>query len=435
MALGGGIFTEQNKDLPGAYMNFVSAASAGTVLTDRGIVTMPLELDWGVSGEVFEVTNKDFRENSREIFGYAYDHESLKGLRDLFLNARVLYAYRLNGGEKAGNDYAQALYPGIRGNDIKISVQVNVDDETAFDVKTILDAKTVDMQTVKTAGELKANKYVSWKPAASLAPTAGTPLTGGTNGTANGEAYQDYLDKIETYAFHAMGAVVTDETTKALLAAFVKRMRDEVGIKFQLVLHDYAKADYHGVISVKNKTADNGWGEAGLVYWAAGISAGCSVNRSNQNRIYDGEFDVKADYTQAQLKEGIRSGEFMLHKVGSDLRVLEDINTKVTVSDAEGDIFKENQTIRVIDQIGNDIAAIFNTKYLGIVPSDHAGRASLWSDIVTHHRELERMRAIEDFSEADVSVIPGDTKKSVVISDAVTIVNTMGKLYMNCVIR
>lgn len=102
MALGGGTFLFQNKDLPGAYINFVSAASANPALSDRGIATMPLELDWGVDGEVFEVTNADFQKNSREIFGYDYTHEKLKGLRDLFLNAQTLYAYRLNsGGKKA----------------------------------------------------------------------------------------------------------------------------------------------------------------------------------------------------------------------------------------------------------------------------------------------------------------------------------------------
>ena len=53
MALGGGTFTVQNKELPGAYINFVSAASASATLSERGIATMPLELDWGVCGEVF----------------------------------------------------------------------------------------------------------------------------------------------------------------------------------------------------------------------------------------------------------------------------------------------------------------------------------------------------------------------------------------------
>ena len=57
MALGGGTFTVQNKELPGAYINFVSAASANAALSDRGIATMPLELDWGAEGEIFEVTD------------------------------------------------------------------------------------------------------------------------------------------------------------------------------------------------------------------------------------------------------------------------------------------------------------------------------------------------------------------------------------------
>ena len=42
MALGGGTFTSQNKELPGAYINF--AASASAALSDRGIATMPLDL-------------------------------------------------------------------------------------------------------------------------------------------------------------------------------------------------------------------------------------------------------------------------------------------------------------------------------------------------------------------------------------------------------
>ena len=102
----------------------------------------------------------------------------------------------------------------------------------------------------------------------------------------------------------------------------------------------------------------------------------------------------------------------------------------MTTSQTQGDIFKDNQTIRVIDQIGNDIAVLFNTKYLGVVPNDAAGRVSLWSDIVAHHRQLGQIRAIEDFSDADIVVEPGDTKKSVRVTDLITVVGAMGKLYM-----
>lgn len=429
MALGGGTFVAQNKVLPGAYINFVSLAAASATLSDRGIATMPLELDWGVEGAAFEVTNADFQKNSMKIFGYPYDHEKLKGLRDLFKNITTLYTYRLNGGgAKASNTHATAKFGGVRGNDIKIVIQANVDDESMFDVKTVIDTTVVDTQTVASAANLVANDFVTWKDA-ELTVTAGMPLAGGNNGTVDGSAHSAYLDKIESYSFNAIGVDTAEDSIKGLYEAFCKRLRDEIGAKFQAIIYNKA-ADHEGIINLKNKVTDEGWNESALVYWVTGIAAGCAVNKSNMNKIYDGEFTVDVDYTQAQLTKAIQAGEFTLHKVGSDIRVLEDINSLVTTSDTKGDIFKDNQTIRVIDQIANDIAVLFNTKYLGVVPNDAAGRISLWTDIVKHHEQMQTIRAIEDFSDKDVTVLPGNTKKAVVVNDAVTVVNAMAKLYM-----
>lgn len=431
MALGGGTFIVQNKELPGAYINFVSKATASASLSARGIATMPLELDWGVSGEIFEVTSGDFQKKSMELFGYAYASDKLKGIRDLFLNTKTLYAYRLNGnGKKAANSLAEALYCGVRGNDLKISVQADADDESAFHVQTILENEIVDAQTVTAGDALKDNKYVTWKSGIVLEETVSMPLVGGENGQVSSADHQAYLDKAESYLFNTMGAVVTDDATKALYTAYNKRLRDELGMKFQLVLYDYAKADYLGVISVNNKVLDEGCSAASLVYWVTGVSAGCAVNKSSQNKVYDGSFTVDTPYTQSQLAAASKAGKYTFHMVGSEVRVLEDVNTMVTTSDTMGDIFKDNQTIRVMDQIGNDIAVLFNTKYLGVVPNDAAGRISLWSDIVKHHEQLQEIRAIENFSDADVKVEQGDTKKSVVVTDAVTVVNAMGRLYM-----
>lgn len=430
MALGGGSFTTQNKELPGAYINFVSAASASATLSDRGIATMPLELDWGKEGEVFEVTSEDFQKNSLKIFGYAFDNPKMKGLNDLFIGVKTLYAYRLNGGgEKASNTFATALYGGTRGNDLKTAIQANVDDSEKFDVITYLGTVKVDSQTVAKASELVANDYVTFKTDAMLAVTASTPLSGGTNGNVDGTAHQAYLDKIESYTYNTMGVVVTDETTKKLYVAFNKRLRDEMGIKFQLVVYNLA-ADYMGVISVKNKVTDADWSEASLVYWVTGAECSCAVNKSCQNKKYDGSFGVDTNYTQTQLKQAVKNGEFVLHKVNSDIRVLEDINTMVTTSDTCGDVFKDNQTIRVIDQLGNDDAVLFNTKYLGVVPNNASGRTSLWSDLVKIRQQLQDLGAIENFTDSDVTVAQGDSKKAVVVTSAITVVNAMGKLYM-----
>lgn len=55
MALGGGTWTVQNKVLPGAYINYVSAQRAGITMSERGTVALPIELDWGADGQVIEV--------------------------------------------------------------------------------------------------------------------------------------------------------------------------------------------------------------------------------------------------------------------------------------------------------------------------------------------------------------------------------------------
>ena len=430
MALGGGSFTSQNKVLPGTYINVVSAAAASKALSDRGIATMPLELDWGVEGKVFEVKSEDFKDSSLKLFGYLYDDPKLTGLRDLFLGANTLYAYRLNGGgEKASNTYATALYGGIRGNDLKTVIMANADETEKYDVITYLGTVKVDTQTVTAANELVANDYVAFKSDAVLEATAGKALTGGTNGTVDGTAHQNYLNKIESYTFNTMGVVTTDDTTKKLYAAFNKRLRDEMGVKFQLVVYRLA-ADYMGVINLKNKITDAGYSEASLIYWVTGAESGCEVNRSCQNKRYDGEFTIDTDYTQNDLKQALKNGEFVLHRVNTDVRILDDINSMVTVSDTCGEVFKDNQTIRVIDQLANDDAVIFNTKYLGTIPNNASGRTALWSDLVKIRKELQRMGAIENFKDSDVTVTAGESKKAVVVASAITVVNAMSKLYM-----
>ncbi|HBF9318805.1 TPA: phage tail sheath family protein [Clostridioides difficile] len=431
MALGGGTFVTQNKILPGAYINFISAKRATSSLSDRGIVAMPLELDWGIDEEVFQVTSDDFEKYSTKYFGYDYTHDKLKGLRDLFKNIRLGYFYKLNKGVKASCTIATAKYSGIRGNDLKVTVTTNIDDNAKFDVVTLLDNKKVDTQIAKVITDLQDNDYITWKKDATLEASAGLVFTGGTNGEAvTGAEYQAFLDKIESYSFNALGCLATTTEIKSLFVEFTKRMRDKVGAKFQTVLYKKSDADYEGVVSVENKIKDKDLVESSLIYWAAGAIAGCDINKSNTNKKYDGEFDVDVNYTQIQLEEALKTGKFIFHKVGDEVHVLEDINTFVSFTDDKNDDFSSNQSVRVLDQIANDIATLFNEKYLGKVPNDKAGRISFWNDVVKHHKELENIRAIEDFKTDDVSVELGNDKKTVIVSDAVKVINAMSKLYM-----
>lgn len=437
MALGGGTFLVQNKVLPGSYINFISLARASATLSDRGYGAMALELDWGVEGEVFTVENSDFQSDSLKIFGYDYTHKKLKGLRDLFLNLKTGYFYRLNNGAvKAQNTFAVAKYGGTRGNDIKIIIAANVDDQAKFDVTTMLDSTIMDVQTVATAANLIANNYVTFKSAAVLTVTAATALTGGSNGSAvTGTQYQTALDKFEAYTFNTLGCLSTEDTIKSLYVAYTKRMRDEVGAKFQTVVWNKPNVDYEGVISIKNETLDADEPDSAAVWWLTGASASCLVNRSNTNKNYDGEFTFFVDYKQSELVTAMKDGYFMFHKVGDEIHVLDDINSFTSVTVDKNIDFNSNQVIRVLDQIANDIAVLFNTQYIGKVQNNNAGRISFWKDIVFYHQQLEQIQAIENFVAEDVIVEKGIDKKSVVVTNPVIPVNCMTKLYMTVIVQ
>ena len=427
MALGGGTYISQNKVLPGAYFQFVSRATANSALAERGVAAIALDLKWGADSKIITVSAADFFKNSLKIFGYPYDAEEMKDIRELFLHATKAYIYKLtSGGTQASNDYAIATCGGVRGNDLKVVIQKNIDDTSKFDVVLYLGSTKVDAQTVTSAAELVANDFVTYKTDATLTETAGVALTGGTDGTSDATAHQTFLNKLESYTdINAIGYMGADETTKALYVAFATRLRDEIGIKLQAVVNGYT-GDSIACVNVKNS--------ADIVPWVTGVVAGTAVNASATNMLYDGELDVNTEYTQAELEAAIRAGEFALHSVNGEVRVLEDINSLVTLTDEQGEVFKDNQTVRVIDSIATSIASVFAKKYLGKVQNNDSGRTSLWSDVIKIHQNLANMNAIEGFENEDIIVEPGDNKKSVQISGAITVVNTMTKLYMRTVV-
>lgn len=430
--LGGGNFTAQNKILPGSYINFVSAASSKSMMSDRGTAAVPVILDWGPEKTVTEVTAQEFQNHSFEIFGHAYEDAEMQPVRELFLNLKKGIFYRLNGGIHAANDFGTAKYSGMRGNVMTTVITKNVNDETKFDVKTLFAGREVDRQTVAETAELEDTDYVAFKRDAVLSETAGVPFTGGTNGDeVTGEDYSGFLSKMESYSFNTLCCPATDTAVKALFAAYTKRMRDEAGIKFQTVVYRYPEADHEGIISVENKAAEM---EQGLVYWVTGAEAACEVNKTSENRKYNGELTADTDYTQLQLEEAVQSGKFMFHKCGDEVRVLMDINSLTSYTDEKGEDFGNNQTVRVLDQIGNDIASLFNTRYLGTVPNDASGRVALWNDIVSYNKEMARMRAIEAVDSKTITVEAGASKRSVVVNCPVTPINCMSQLYMTVVV-
>lgn len=420
MALGGGTFTSHNKVLPGAYYNVISAARASSSLGERGVVALPIALQWGNEG-VLTVTAEDFQKDSLALLGYGYDAAELAPVRDVFKNAQKVHIFNLagKGAVAATCDYGTAKKAGARGNSLQLVIQKNIDDESLFDVILYFDGAVVFEQTVAAIANLSENDYVTWSSQA-LAVTAGVPFTGGKDGTVDATTYQSAINAFESYNFNVL---IAPADAIDLCVAFTKRMRDQVGVKFQTVIPKVTNADYFGIVQIPEE-------QAAAVYWVGGALAGCAINKSNTNKLYDGEGVVTCDHTQSELEDCIKTGVFVLHKVEDEIRVLTDINSFVSFTQDTNDLFASNQTIRVVDQCANDDARSFNKHFLGKVQNDQSGRITFWNDIVTRRQEMAEMRAIETFEPDLLSVELGKGKGDVVVANAITIIGTMEKLYM-----
>lgn len=457
MAYGGGTWTVQNKILPGSYINFISVGTANT-FNERGTgASIASNLKYVRSLEM-EITKEDFYNNCKKYFNVKATDYSLWWVREFFTKGKSLIVVPVTG-DTAYKRFA--LYDGdtviakLTGYysyspDIQVSVKANIDDGTKFDFIVKADNEIiVEIVGISELSSKLNDDFIEF--------TKKTTLSSGSSFTADNEkdsssgavTYEidmtDALSKLEKYAYNTLFFTddITDVNAKYLIN-WVKTMRDDYGKKFQAVISrsDEVKPDYEGIISVAENSFDIEDNDgnikedyANIIPWVAGATAGAEVNESLSNVIYNGEFILTAEYSQSDLEKFIKKGVFAFHKCGDDYRVLKDINSLVEYTNEKNELFSSNQTIRVIDQIAVDIAEIFNTRYIGKVSNDKSGRISLWNDIVTHHKKLETLRAIENFDGEDVTVEKGETKTSVVVIDKITPVNAMEQLYMTVIIE
>ncbi len=347
MAYGGGTWTEQNKPLPGSYINFVKASDLALNNNGRGVVAIPYALN-KEAGAVIEITAQEFDTDATTILGFAKDTESAKPFREIFKHATKCIIYDL-GENKTATQAVNALEP-YEFNILAVYT------ETAADVST-------------------------------------------------------YITAVETWR--------------------------DAGIKRQAVVYNATAPDHEGVINVCTtviKPTGSTIPDHALVAWVAGAEAGCAINASVSNMIYDGEYTVDTSITQTELVSARAAGKFVFHLVYGDARVFEDINSLTTFT-TKSEELKYNQTIRVIDGIANDIAKTFNTKYIGQIPNNAAGRASFWADVEKYMRNLETLSAIEPFDSSTLTVERGESRKAIVVNMEVTCINALEQLYLTCVVN
>ncbi|MEV2911759.1 phage tail sheath N-terminal beta-sandwich domain-containing protein, partial [Paenibacillus larvae] len=147
----------------------------------------------------------------KNVLGYDITAPEMLLVKEAFKRAKTVKLYRLAEGTKAqatmGDVTLQAKYGGVRGNDIKVSIEANIDDPTKFKVRTFVANEEVHSQMASIAGDLVSNDWVHFTiktPDAALTETAGVPLTGGSDGNASYQDYVDFLTAIDAHEFNAI---------------------------------------------------------------------------------------------------------------------------------------------------------------------------------------------------------------------------------------
>lgn len=446
----GGTWTVQNKQRPGAYINFVAAPKPLDSVGDRGVMTACLPMTWGPSGQLITLYGEDLLNGKSlaKVGCTAVDtDESLPYRLALTGSYKALLFRADTGGTKATNVIspgvltANAKHTGTTGNSVSVVItadkpttgQYTVDilfkliQQESFVVSALADFSDIESEWV--------DFVVPASPSSTDVPvTAGVVLADGTNGTVTGETtYPAYFAAVNGEQWQCM-AINTSAAVGSQVTAFIKLLRDTRGKKVQAVIYDYTDADYEGIISVNQgfKTAQDTVTVDLFPLYVASITAGANVNESNTARIVESAVSITNPVAEEDIEEALKEGKFLLsYRQDGAVCVEKDINSLHSFTVDKNYAFSKNRVVRCLDYIGNTTALVFNRNYCGKVDSNDVGRNLYKTELISMMDRLRGIGAVQNFQgTSDITVLPGNGVESVVVDMLVQPVDSMEKLYM-----
>lgn len=445
----GGTWTVQNKQRPGAYIDFVSVAKPVTVIGDRGIVACGLPMTWGPADSIIELLSTDLVDGGSLVkvgCTIANVDESLP-YRLLLEKSYKALLYRLDTGGVAASVVLQtyltiaAKYAGTTGNKITIVIVDAKPEAGKRTISVLVDGVEKETFVATTLGSTEAleSEWVTFTSApagdaTALAATAGAPLVGGTNGAVQDATFTSFSAKIKEERWNCITAQSIASVAATTLIALVKSLRDTTGRKVQGVVYNDVTANHEGIIAVKQgfMTATETVSTALFPLWVAGRTAGSNVNESNTCAEVSGAVTIINPIADADIADSLKLGWFVLSYLQDGTVVVEqDINTFVSFTLDKAYCFSKNRVIRTLDGLANDVTLLFNKTYAGKVDNTSVDRNTFKAQIISYMDTLQSLKAVQNFTgSADVVVSQGETIEAVVVELAVQPVDSMEKLYM-----
>lgn len=455
--MAGGTWIDQNKVLPGVYINYSSSPSTLATMGERGVVCIPKALNWGEYDKIITINDPS------ECFGkLGYDQTDS---RMIWLRQLLLGTNRTSGASKilvwrlkdTNGVYASATetdtsnnsltvtakYSGTRGNDITVVITADENNSSKFYVQTLVGGKLVDTQTVQSSEEtvaistLQNNDWVSFSGEGNLF-AANITLSNGADGTISDSAYSDFFNAAELETWNVLAFCTTKASLKSDASNFVKRLSNNEGKKVQAVINDYPSADNECVVSVYPQHIIDNTGheftDEEMVCWVAGCTAGANVNESLTYAAHPNAVEINPKLSQSQQIEALNAGQFILFNEFGDIKNVQDINTFTTFAPTKGKQFRKNRVIRVLFGLCNDIYLVFAKYYVGNTPNNETGRNLLKAEILNLLNRYQGNQAVQNVVADDVTVSAGLESDAVLIEVYVQPVDSIEKIYINITI-
>lgn len=445
----GGTWLVQNKRRPGAYINFVSVPKPVGTLGDRGIVAIALPMTWGDNTKLIKLTGAELLNGASltKIGCTAFDTDESLPFRIALSGCFTALLYRSDSGStKASVDInadltATAKYFGTTGNSISVVIVKDDPEVGTHKVQILFKGvlkETFYLQTLAAFEDIESDWVdftVEATPASTEVPaTAGSALTGSTNGAVSSTKYAEFFALLEHEKFQCLAIESTDSTVAPLIVAQVKLWRSVRGKKVQGVVYNYPDADDESIISVHQgfKTSIDTVSTALFPLWVASMTAGAEVNKSLTARVVEDATTITNPILEDEIADALEAGKFVLsYRQDGAVVVEQDINTLHTFTVDKNYAFSKNRVVRCLDEIGNTTALIYNRNYCGKVDNNDIGRKQYKSELIHMIDQLVDIGAVTNFDAPnDITVLKGEAVDAVVVDLTIQPVDSMEKLYM-----
>lgn len=360
---------------------------------NKGIVVMPLELDFGVSHQVIELEKTS---NFKALLGYSLEEDQMILLKEVFKGSDKVLVYRLNLGTYATYTTSHlkiiARYPGIRGNDLSVkiihysqwqaewgqaewgqvsksTVQEDGGQVSKSVVVTLLAGEVVDFQMINEWGEIRDNAYVRFEGDISgELEEKEFILSGGENYGVSSKEWDEFFETIRKYEWRVMALTIEDLKVKKAVTKFIEELREVEGRSVYGVMANYSEANCMGIISIANGVKL----KSGRILkrnectaWMAGKVACAKLKETDETNIYEEAVEIDKKLNRAQINKLIKQGQVVFTKIRNRVEVVEDINTFKKFTPKWGVAYRQNAFVRMVDIMREDIHRLMKIYYLG----------------------------------------------------------------------